>query len=109
MLHVSTLFVVILASFCYADKLSDCKCWAGFEAKKSESGVKCFGTGLLHIMDCNEPERPDCKCSGEVSGKLSDASGMWCTQLAADGLKKWACENKEEWDKFFKKYPNEKP
>lgn len=93
-----------------ADEISDCKCWDGYKPMKSDNGVRCYGILLLHAMNCNEPERPDCKCSGEISGILSDATGTWCTYYQkGKETKKWACENKEEWDKFFKQYPKEKP
>lgn len=108
----STVFIV-LATFialCRSDELSECKCWSGYEPKKSDDGIRCFGVKLLHAMECNEPQRPDCKCSGNVTGILSDSSGTWCTEyIKGEDSKKWPCENKEEWDMFFKKYPNEKP
>lgn len=101
---------ITLISLSHADELKDCKCWSGYEPKKSDHGVRCFGVLLLHAMECNEPERPDCKCTGDVNGILSDATGTWCSQYEKQGSpKKWACENKEEWNAFFKKYPNEKP
>lgn len=110
-MKVSIIFLFIaLVTLTRADELSGCKCWTGYRAMKSDDGVRCFGILLLHSMDCNEPERPDCKCSGDVNGILSDATGTWCSQNQKDGEnKKWACENKEEWEKFFKQYPNEKP
>lgn len=102
------LLFVSLTTFSKADDLSDCKCWEGYKAKKTDDGVRCIGVLLLHAMECNEPKRPDCKCTGNVGGILYDTTGTWCTKNEKEELKKWACENKEEWETFFKEYPDEK-
>ncbi|KAG5865667.1 hypothetical protein JTB14_005071 [Gonioctena quinquepunctata] len=94
----------------WADELSDCKCWSGYEPHKDQDGVNCYGIMLLHTKRCNEPQPPKCVCSGEVTGILSDSTGIWCSQSSEGKIeKKWACENKEEWDKYYKENPSEKP
>ncbi|KAJ8934218.1 hypothetical protein NQ314_013496 [Rhamnusium bicolor] len=110
MKNSATILLLTVLTITYADELSDCKCWDGYEAKKSQDGVHCSGILVFHAQPCNIPERPKCVCSGNVNGILSDAEGTWCAEYSeGKGQRKWACENKEDWDKFFKQYPNEKP
>lgn len=105
-----TIIFIALFSLLAADDLSDCKCWSGYKATKTDDGIRCLGVFLLHAMDCNEPEKPECTCTGDVNGILVDATGTWCVKYEkSEDPKKWACENKEEWEAFYKKYPNEKP
>ncbi|XP_018563876.1 uncharacterized protein LOC108905487 [Anoplophora glabripennis] len=110
MRFVLSLLLLALLYKAHADELSDCKCWEGYKATKTNEGVRCQGILLLHAMDCNVPERPKCVCTGNVTGILTDSSGTWCSEYAnGKEQRKWECENKAEWDKFYQSYPKEKP
>ncbi|KAK4874982.1 hypothetical protein RN001_014342 [Aquatica leii] len=86
----------------------ECKCWDGYQP--NDNGSECVGVLILHVMQCNIPQAPRCKCSGDVSGILSDKTGIWCTTYkSGKELKRWECENKTEWQKFFEKHPEYKP
>lgn len=109
MRFVLSFLLLAILYMAHADELSDCKCWEGYVAKKTQEGVRCHGILLLHIMECNVPERPRCECSGNVTGILSDSTGIWCSEYVnGTEHRKWACENKEDWDKFYELYPKEK-
>ncbi|KAJ8933621.1 hypothetical protein NQ318_002819 [Aromia moschata] len=91
-------------------ELAKCKCWEGYQPQKWEKRVQCFGILLLNVQDCNVPERPKCVCSGNVTGILSDSSGVWCSEYTSGkDHRKWECENKEDWAKFYAENPKEKP
>lgn len=88
----------------------NCKCWDGYEANNGPDGPECRGILLLHSMPCNEPQPPQCKCSGNVTGILKDETGIWCSTYAeGKEVKRWSCENAEDWKKFFEQNPEYKP
>ncbi|KAJ8933623.1 hypothetical protein NQ318_002821 [Aromia moschata] len=103
-----TLLTVLSSSL--ALELSECKCHTGFEPKAIEERVKCVGTYVTTTKPCNVPERPSCKCSGNVSAILNNIEGTWCLEYARGlELRRWPCENQEEWERFYREYPNERP
>ncbi|XP_017770111.1 PREDICTED: uncharacterized protein LOC108557909 [Nicrophorus vespilloides] len=88
-------------------KLEDCNCWEGYEAKQDNDGkIMCQGKMVLALKPCNLPEAPKCVCTEDtVTGILSDAEGTWCNQRkAGKEVKRWPCENKDEWSAYKVKY-----
>jgi hypothetical protein len=83
---------------------SECKCWDGYEVTNNSY---CLGvTWLTYNKDhkCNEPVIPDCKCTN-ITAKLIDAEGTWCAFYQnGTQLKKWNCENTEDWNQYRKSY-----
>lgn len=102
-LTAAILFLAVYSVFA-ADELTveNCKCWTGYKASKSSEGtVQCEGIMLLNIRPCNVPEPPECKCTGEVNGILNDGTGTYCSlRMKGQEVKKWKCENEEEWKKY---------
>ncbi|CAH1110136.1 unnamed protein product [Psylliodes chrysocephalus] len=84
-----------------------CKCWDGYRVDFGKNGPQCVAMNQYHIMPCNMIKSPKCKCSGVVSNILKDRTGTWCTRYnRGKELKRWPCENIEEWDDFFRKHPD---
>ncbi|XP_017768219.1 PREDICTED: uncharacterized protein LOC108556560 [Nicrophorus vespilloides] len=97
--------LAMLHANCLEYTLEECKCGEGYKAEKNEGGkVECLGVMVAHAKPCNLPEVPKCVCSEEVSAILTDAEGSWCTNGKGDSKKKWACENKADWDEYKLKY-----
>ncbi|KAF2896902.1 hypothetical protein ILUMI_09275 [Ignelater luminosus] len=87
----------------------ECKCWDGYEPKIGADGPECSGISILRTVPCNESQPPQCKCSGNVTGILKDETGIWCSTYAeGKETKRWECENKDEWNKFYEEYPDYK-
>lgn len=94
-----------------ADEKEDCKCQPGFEAKQNKEGEwRCAGKLLKIIEPCNLPRSPQCKCTGGANGIVTDASGVHCS-ISENGVekKRWDCDNKEEFEEFYKQNPDFKP
>lgn len=105
------LYVLLLAliSVAFADELSDCKCLEGYRPDKTPEGVvMCYGIFNKALAPCNLVQRPRCKCGPEVTGILSDASGVWCVKnVRGKQIKRWQCENREEWEDFYRHHPEQ--
>lgn len=102
-----TILALLAVTYVLADDdITKCKCNEGYEARKDPDGkVKCYGILLKAIMPCNLVSHPKCKCSEPVTSVLTDANGTWCTQFTkGKEIKRWECENKEEWEEFFKNH-----
>lgn len=71
-----------------------------------ETGLACVGASWTTYNKrhyCNEPQKPQCKCTNNASGILTDATGTYCTQYSEGiQLRKWDCENSEEWSNYKK-------
>ncbi|VEN47340.1 unnamed protein product [Callosobruchus maculatus] len=103
--HLVLLLALVVAD-CEINNPS-CVCWEGYRAEYSHNGYQCVALSELHIMPCNMPRAPKCQCSGKVSSILKDRTGTWCTRYRNGAeFKRWPCENTQEWDEFFKKYPD---
>ncbi|KAJ8934219.1 hypothetical protein NQ314_013497 [Rhamnusium bicolor] len=110
-------FIILLAitALSIADELADCKCNEGYAPKKDDTGnVSCYGSILKDnfksILPCNILTKPTCICSVEATSVVQDPSGTWCGKFSEDKKdRRWPCENKEEWEAFYKKHPEEKP
>ncbi|XP_023021608.2 uncharacterized protein [Leptinotarsa decemlineata] len=105
------LVLTLLIASISADELSDCKCQEGFTPQKDEiDGVNCHGVVLKSILPCNIVFKPDCECGDDATSVVQDSSGTWCGRFT-DGKedKRWECENREDWDAFYLKHPEEKP
>ncbi|KAJ8974777.1 hypothetical protein NQ317_002491 [Molorchus minor] len=115
------MMIVVLIAVAVADELSDCKCREGYVPTKDESGaVSCYGTILKiapainenekSILPCNVVIKPECKCNEEATSVVQDGSGTWCGKFNENGTvdRRWPCENKEDWEAFYKEHPEEK-
>lgn len=104
----SALLSVIYITNCEELTLENCKCWTGYEPAKNGDKIECQGKLILSLRPCNVPEPPQCKCTGEVNGILNDGTGTYCSySVKGENVKKWKCENEEEWTKYeeaYKKY-----
>ena len=99
-------------AFVLADEVDDCKCPDGYHATKDANtgGAICSGDRVFALRPCNVPQRPRCVCGEGVTAITNDATGTWCTKSEnGEEVKRWACENEDEWKEFFEKYPDEKP
>lgn len=106
MLFIISAFLVIAN----ADELENCKCPDGYVAAKNDNGLICNGIFLKAIMPCNLPHRPRCVCSPPVTAILSEHGGVWCYQARRGiEIKRWPCENTDEWDEFYAQNPEEAP
>ncbi|XP_019870789.1 uncharacterized protein LOC109599267 [Aethina tumida] len=78
-----------------------CVCFTGYEPIYVNDGWLCEHN--YRIYPCNAVEGPKCVCSGEESNVLRDKAGVSCV-LYKKGkeIKRWPCENQEEWDEFKK-------
>lgn len=82
-----------------------CYCWWGY-VEHSKPDPHCRNTMTDHVMPCNFPKTPTCKCTGNVSNILKDRTGTWCTRYSkGEELMRWPCENRDDWVKFFELYP----
>lgn len=87
--------------------LENCKCRPGLVPKETGDGIQCSGIVLKIITPCNIPYEPSCKCTGDVSSIKKTKDGVWCVKSeSGKEVKKWDCENKEEWDEYKKKQEN---
>ncbi|KAF5295148.1 hypothetical protein FQR65_LT10536 [Abscondita terminalis] len=97
-------FLVSAASIS-AKPLEGCNCWEGYKA--NGDGTECQGILVRPVMPCNEPEPPQCKCSTDATDILNEDTGLWCrTYVKGVEVKRWKCENQDEWGKFFAKHPD---
>lgn len=94
-------FLIVIAN---ADELSDCKCGEGQEAQKTPEGVKCLGIVTKIILPCNLPRIPRCLCTGDATASVNSVDeGSYCVQNDnGREVKRWNCENKEDWDEYKK-------
>ncbi|KAK5641184.1 hypothetical protein RI129_009731 [Pyrocoelia pectoralis] len=84
-----------------------CKCWEGYKAKGD--GSECVGILVRPVMACNEPEPPPCKCTENATDIINESTGLWCRNYVKGvEIKRWRCENQDEWAKFFQRYPDYK-
>ncbi|KAF5284415.1 hypothetical protein FQA39_LY17090 [Lamprigera yunnana] len=91
----------------FAKPSSTCKCWDGY--KVNVDGTECQGILVRPVMPCNEPEPPQCKCNQNATDILNEDTGLWCRTFTKGAeIKRWKCENQDEWAKFFEKHPNYK-
>lgn len=98
------LFFLTVSALTLADELENCKCWSGYEPASTPEGVLCQGIYLLHTMECNIPQPPRCICNSDATGILTDKTGIWCAQyFRGKEIRRWHCENKEDWDKYYHK------
>ncbi|XP_076268808.1 uncharacterized protein LOC143201565 [Rhynchophorus ferrugineus] len=103
----STILLTNLVNSRQVTPLSSCKCWENYKADMGDNGLQCIALDQFHIMPCNMPKSPKCICSGGISSILKDESGTWCTKYSkGEELRRWPCENRQEWDDFLKKNPN---
>lgn len=81
---------------------NDCKCWQGYQPHQTKEGSTiCRGVMFLTELPCNIPEPPECKCSKNVTGIVTDATGTYCsTYSKGKEMERWSCENKEDWDRY---------
>lgn len=105
------LCIIILAfiPLVFADEISDCTCLEGYRPQLDEDGkAMCYGIHVKAFAPCNMIKKPTCQCGPEVTGILNDASGVWCvTYNRGRRVKKWRCENREEWETFLHhQHPN---
>lgn len=86
----------------------DCKCWTPLKSKIEDDKPKCVGSvwtqgdpGKYTLMTLTQPcgHTPLCLC-----GQRWEAVALFCADFASNGteIKKWDCQNKEEWDTFKK-------
>lgn len=72
-----------------------------------------FCQGILHEgrRSCSNLERPRCICTLGQGFIVQDLYGYWCVKVKPGFAEeiRWDCENKKDWDAFFKLYPEEKP
>lgn len=98
--------LVILAN---GDEVPDCKCSPGTEAKQTPEGPKCLGIRTKIILPCNLPKIPTCLCTGDATASVNSVKeGSYCVQNE-DGkeVKRWDCENAEEWEEYNKNKDNQ--
>ncbi|XP_030747930.1 uncharacterized protein LOC115876337 isoform X2 [Sitophilus oryzae] len=108
-----SLYIVTITTFIFSGNdakeiisTTSCKCWENYRADVGENGLQCVALDQFHIMPCNMPKSPKCICSGGISSILKDESGTWCTKYSnGEELRRWPCENRQEWDDFLKKNP----
>ncbi|XP_044266029.1 uncharacterized protein LOC123012215 [Tribolium madens] len=102
-----TILMLCCADLAWPNAIHNCECWDGYKVEYNKSGSQCVGVNLFHIMPCNMAKAPKCQCSGIVSSILKDRTGTWCTRYSNGvELTRWPCENAQEWEEFFKKYPH---
>lgn len=105
-------YLIVIALFgliVNGDELSDCKCGEGQQAQKTPEGVKCLGILTKIIVPCNVPRIPTCRCTGDATASVNSANeGSYCVQ-SKEGkeVKRWDCENKEEWAEYKKNNNNQ--
>ncbi|CAG9856895.1 unnamed protein product [Phyllotreta striolata] len=109
-----SLFVFLPIALILAEDLSDCKCKDGYSAHKDTYGnMYCRGNVVKSgksILPCNIIFKPDCVCSNEATSVVQDSSGTWCGRfIDSKEYRRWECENKEDWEAFYQKHPEEKP
>ncbi|XP_028130049.1 uncharacterized protein LOC114326046 isoform X3 [Diabrotica virgifera virgifera] len=108
---VGIVFAALAVALVTADEISDCRCVPGHEARKDFDGVvKChFPPNLIMLpYDCNITDYPPCICSGSTEPEkiLTTAKGFECKeveQVKPLKFRRWPCENKEEWEKYYEK------
>ncbi|KAF5284414.1 hypothetical protein FQA39_LY17089 [Lamprigera yunnana] len=67
--------------------------------------------GLSRIGGLNGQESgKTSNVNGDTKSIVHDSLGTWCGILkAGEFIKRWPCENEEEWNDFYAKYPDYKP
>lgn len=102
------LSLAYLIHFAYLEE-SECKCWEGFaetnDTIAQETDYRCLGATFQTYNRrhyCNEPKSPTCECTNATSFVIDD-SGVHCVQYSqGHELKRWDCENTEEWSNYNK-------
>ncbi|XP_028130050.1 uncharacterized protein LOC114326046 isoform X2 [Diabrotica virgifera virgifera] len=106
-LVVLTLSIAII-SMVVAEDHPKCTCQEGFYAKEDNSGsARCITFDKKYTLPCNTPP---CVCSGNLAEVRVSDEGLACSEFHFGAeLKKWPCENKDDWLLFeTSKYPIKK-
>ncbi|XP_028130046.1 uncharacterized protein LOC114326045 [Diabrotica virgifera virgifera] len=115
---VCFIFAALAVALVKGDEISDCKCNSLREPRKDPDGiVRCHAKRVFLLpVECNLPIYPDCTCSEPATAKTltpdheTNRTEYSCTKYGHGKLiKKWPCENEDEWNKFYEEYPNLKP
>ncbi|CAH1181656.1 unnamed protein product [Phyllotreta striolata] len=100
-MKISTLLVLLFAvMFSKIDsfEMDGCLCKIGSTPRRDFDGtIKCWQDDVYNITECMT-KAPGCRCSDPTAEVLESDDEVVCSNLGIKNtVKRWPCENKDEW------------